>query len=170
MKSFPGTKKIRFEIFWLDDPEMVFRCDMFSNENQDCSQIVVEKINIVEHIEYLKLQDKIITQDKYNPSKFAKDGLVLAICESNFPHNITFMLIEPCSHIQWEYSYQDDKLNVIEPRKQKMNFVANLRDAFQNSIVRGINDSSRAMKIRPGDQELVGEDQQKDTFYIVGDL
>lgn len=55
LKSFPGTKKIRFEIFWLDDPETVFRCDMFSNENQDCSQIIVEKINIVEHIEYLKM-------------------------------------------------------------------------------------------------------------------
>lgn len=55
LKSIPGTKKIRFEIFWLDDPEMVFRCDMFSNENQDSSQIIIEKINIVEHIEYLKL-------------------------------------------------------------------------------------------------------------------
>lgn len=61
LKSIPGTKKIRFEIFWLDDPEMVFRCDMFSNENQDSSQIIIEKINIVEHIEYLKLQNRLIT-------------------------------------------------------------------------------------------------------------
>ena len=37
LKSLPGTKKIRFEIFWLDDPEMIFRSDMLSNENQDGS-------------------------------------------------------------------------------------------------------------------------------------
>lgn len=33
LKSIPGTKKLRFEIFWIEKPEIVFRCDMFSNEN-----------------------------------------------------------------------------------------------------------------------------------------
>jgi len=32
MKSIPGTKKIRFEIFWIQEPEYVFRCDFFENE------------------------------------------------------------------------------------------------------------------------------------------
>jgi len=48
LKSFPGTKKVRFEIFWVEEPKVVFRCDMFSNLNQDGSHIVIEKINIVE--------------------------------------------------------------------------------------------------------------------------
>jgi len=170
LKSIPGTKKIRFEIFWVDEPEVVFRCDMFSNENQDGSQIIIEKINIVEQLEQMKLQEGLITEERYDPAKFAKDGLVLAICESNFPHDISFMLIEPCSHIQWEYSYPDDKLNVIETRQQRLNFVTNLRDALASGILRGIDDEDRAKKIQPGEQELVGEEQNKDTYFHVGAL
>ena len=30
LKSLPNSKKIRFEIFWIDEPDTVFRCDMFS--------------------------------------------------------------------------------------------------------------------------------------------
>lgn len=55
LKSIPGTKKIRFEIFWVDEPDIVFRCDMFSNENQDGSQIIIEKINIVEQRDLQRL-------------------------------------------------------------------------------------------------------------------
>ncbi len=46
LKSIPGTKKFRFEIFWVEKPEIVFRCDIFSNENQDGCQMIIEKINI----------------------------------------------------------------------------------------------------------------------------
>ena len=99
LRSLPGAKKIRFEIFWVDAPDIVFRCDMFSSANQEGSQIIMEKINIVEQLEQLKLEKRLITEDQYDPTKFAKDGLVLAICESSFPHQISFMLIEPCSHI-----------------------------------------------------------------------
>jgi len=59
---------------------------MFSNENQDGSQIIMEKINIVEQRDLQRLQKGLYTEDQYDPSTFAKDGLVLAICESNFPH------------------------------------------------------------------------------------
>jgi hypothetical protein len=51
LRSLPGAKKIRFEIFWVDAPDIVFRCDMFSSANQDGSQIIMEKINIVEQLE-----------------------------------------------------------------------------------------------------------------------
>jgi hypothetical protein len=30
LKSMPACKKLRFEIFWVDDPSVVFRCDYFS--------------------------------------------------------------------------------------------------------------------------------------------
>lgn len=33
LKSLPGRKKIRFEIFWVEEPKLVFRCDMFSDIN-----------------------------------------------------------------------------------------------------------------------------------------
>lgn len=104
--------------------------------------MVIEKINIIEHIEWLNsqenFQDGRNTKDKYDPSTFAKDGLVLSIFESNFPHQVIFMLIEPCSHIQWEYKYKDSKLNIIESREQRLNFVANLKDTLSNGILRGI--------------------------------
>jgi len=48
LKSFPGAKKIRFEIFWIEEPDVVFRCDMFSEKNSDGSHMVIEKINIIE--------------------------------------------------------------------------------------------------------------------------
>ena len=61
--------------------------------------MVIERVNIIEHIEYLKVQKGSMSQDSYDPNKFAKDGLVLALHESAFPHQISFILIEPCSHI-----------------------------------------------------------------------
>jgi hypothetical protein len=30
LKSLPGLKKLRFEIFWVEDPKVVFRCDFLS--------------------------------------------------------------------------------------------------------------------------------------------
>jgi hypothetical protein len=51
LRSLPGAKKIRIEIFWVDAPDIVFRCDMFSSANQEGSQIIMEKINIVEQLE-----------------------------------------------------------------------------------------------------------------------
>ena len=116
LKSIPTAKKIRFEIFWVEEPTLIFRCDLFSSEKTDGSQIIIEKINIIEKLEQLKIQDGLMQESEYDPVKFAKDGLVLSICESTFPHNVSCMLIEPLSFIQWEYSYKTDRMNVIETR------------------------------------------------------
>lgn len=117
LKSRPGSKKIRFEIFWVDEPDVVFRCDMLSERDQEGSHMIIERINLVEQLEYLKRETGAISADEYDTRKFAKDGLVLALHEASFPHQISFMLIEPCSHIQWEHFYFDDKVNVIESRR-----------------------------------------------------
>jgi hypothetical protein len=86
LKSLPGAKKIRFEIFWIEEPDITFRCDLFSSGNQDGSQIIIEKINLVEQIEQLKVKKGDIEENDYDPTMFAKDGLVLSIYESTFPH------------------------------------------------------------------------------------
>jgi hypothetical protein len=119
----PGFKKIRFEVFWVEEPSLIFRCDLLSHKVQDGSHILMEKINIVDKLQQMRILSKEIASDQYKPEKFRKDGLVLAICESNFPHQICFMLIEPCSHIQWEFAYCDNKLSVIETRQQRLNFI-----------------------------------------------
>lgn len=80
------------------------------------------------------------------------------------------MLIEPCSRIQWEGSYQDEKLNVIESRQQRLNLVANLKEALSVGILRGTEDKQRSLRIEPGEQALTGDDQLKDTFYCKENL
>lgn len=46
-------------------------------------------------------------------------GFVLSISESAFPHEITLMLLEPCSHIFWQHIVKDDKISRIERRADK---------------------------------------------------
>jgi len=168
LKSIKGAKKTRIEIFWVDEPDIVFRCDMFSELSQDGSHLVIEKINLVEQLSLLK--NKNDKDSKYNPSSFAKDGLVLAICESNFPHKISFFVIEPCSHIQWEFSYSDEKLSVIETRQQRLNFVSNLYHTLNEGILRSIDDPEECITIKPGAQMQAGEDQSKQVYCCIGDI
>lgn len=52
-----------------------------------------------------------------------KDGLVLAVLEQGFPHEIFFTVLEPVSHIQWSWKLKDDKLNPIENRRETEYFV-----------------------------------------------
>jgi hypothetical protein len=35
----------------------------------------------------------------YEENKYIRDGMVLAVMEQGFPHQITFMVLEPLSHI-----------------------------------------------------------------------
>ena len=48
--------------------------------------------------------------------------MVLSISETCFPHQYNFMLLEPCSHIFWQHSYSDNKLNLMEKRDDKQCF------------------------------------------------
>ena len=102
--------------------------------------MVIERINLVEQMEFTKMKQQTIKEEDYDLAKFAKDGLVLAMHESSFPHQISFMLIEPCSHIQWEYAYFDDKVNVIESRRQRRNFIANIQTALSDGILRDLGE------------------------------
>ena len=48
--------------------------------------MVIERINLVELMEYTKMKQNKIREEDYDLAKFAKDGLVLAMHESSFPH------------------------------------------------------------------------------------
>lgn len=126
---------------------------------------MIEKFNLVEQVEFQKLREGSIESHEYQPQLYQKDGLVLSICESNFPHQVSFMLIEPCSHIQWEHSYSDEKLNIIETRQQRLNFIGNLHQSFDQGILRGVGDQKRSKKVSVGEQEFLGSDILKDTFF-----
>jgi hypothetical protein len=63
-------------------------------------------------------------------------GLVLSISETAFPHEITLMLLEPCSHIFWHYTVKDDKINRIERRADKQAFAVQIDQTLSGEITR----------------------------------
>lgn len=44
------------------------------------------------------------------------------------------MLLEPVSHIQWQYVIADDKLNPIENRKEKEYFIKHCKDLIESGL------------------------------------
>ena len=60
------------------------------------------------------------------------------------------MLIEPCSHIQWEFQYKDEKLNEIESRAQRINLVQTIHEAFKEGILRDCKRRDKTIRIKSG--------------------
>ena len=165
LKTRPGSKKLRCEIFWIDEPSIIYRCDMLSDHSQDGSHMIIEKFNLIERLYYLRRQKKLIAPEGYDPSIFTKDGLVLAMHESSFPHSINVMLIEPRSHIQWEYELGDDKVNVIESRRQRKNFVHCIQTALEEGILRDVGGKDSSDFEQLGSQMYAEDKLAKNTFY-----
>lgn len=88
IKHARNEKKYQFEMFAVDQQQVIFRADFLSQAQQQGKKLMVERFNIVQQMH----------QD-YEENKFMKDGMVLAVMEQGFPHSITFMLLEPVSHI-----------------------------------------------------------------------
>jgi hypothetical protein len=84
---------------------------------------MIERFNIVQQM----YQD-------FEENKFIKDGLVLSVLEQGFPHSITFLLLEPVSHIQWQHTITDDKLNPIENRHDKEYFVKTCKSLIEQGL------------------------------------
>ena len=93
----------------------------------------------------------------YEESKFIRDAMVLNIVEQSFPHRITFLLLEPSSHMQWQHVIDDDKLNQIETRHENEYFVKN----FKSCLERGVLGLGHQVNSKPNDD--------KDKFKI-GDV
>lgn len=96
------------------------------------NQILVERFSLAD--ETYRRQNPAQTSE-YNENGLNR-GLVLSISEAAFPHEITLMLLEPCSHIFWHYVVKDDKINRIEKRNDKQAFAINLDSSLQNEICR----------------------------------
>ena len=59
---------------------------------------------------------------------------MLAVLEQGFPHSMTFLVLEPISHIKWHYHLTDDKLNPIENRQEKEFFVKNCKPLIEHGL------------------------------------
>lgn len=68
--------------------------------------------------------------------------MVLTLTETSFPHQFNFMLLEPCSHIFWHYTYSDNKLNYMERRADKQAFAQILANSIETGIFRGVDKST----------------------------
>lgn len=123
----PDTSKVQLEIFWVDQPSIVFRTDFFCEKSYNGKKVLIERFNIIEQL-----------YQTFEESKFVKDALVLSFSENSFPHTIDITLLEPCSHIQWKYQYKDDKFNNIIGRRDKYNFVVQLKDVIDYGLLRGV--------------------------------
>lgn len=78
--------------------------------------------------------------------------MVLTLTETSFPHQFNFMLLEPCSHIFWHYTYSDNKLNYMERRADKQAFAQILANSIETGIFRGV-DKSTVKPIQIGFQQ-----------------
>ena len=123
IKHKPNEKKYQFEMFATDQPQVMFRADFLSQSQQQGKKLMIERFNVIQQLH----------QD-FEENKYMKDGMVLGILEQGFPHSVTFMLLEPVSHIQWQHVIADDKLNPIENRKEKEYFIKHCKDLIESGL------------------------------------
>lgn len=107
-------------MFAIDSPKVIFRADFLSQSQQQGKKLMVERFNIIQQLH----QD--FEENKYN-----RDGMVLGVMEQGFPHSLTFMVLEPLSHIQWQFTVTDDKLNPTENRTEKEFFVKTCKNQIE---------------------------------------
>lgn len=138
MDSMSGLNKVQVEIFTVEEPSLVYRCDFLTGSEDIGKQVLMERFS---------LQDEAIRQANSQMKGELMDdgrnrGLVLNISETAFPHSINIVLLEPCSHIFWSYTYRDDKLNRIEKRADKQAFAAHLNQSMTLELFRNVNKST----------------------------
>ncbi|CDW86114.1 UNKNOWN [Stylonychia lemnae] len=123
LKNLKDEKKYQFEMFCIEEPNALFRSEYYSQAQLKGKKLLIERFNIIQQMHH-----------DYEENKFIRDGMVLAVVEQSFPHQIIFMILEPASHIQWQFVIKDNKLNQIEDRVDKEYFV----DLAQTNINQGV--------------------------------
>jgi hypothetical protein len=76
IKSLRGSIKYQLEMFYVENPALVFRMDFYCENASHGKKILFERINIVQQL----------NQQDTEENKYAKDGLVISIIEQSFPH------------------------------------------------------------------------------------
>ena len=123
IKHAVDEMKYQFEMFAVDSPKIIFRADFLSQSQMQGKKMMVERFNIRQQM-----------HADYEENKYIRDGMVLAVMEQGFPHQITFMVLEPLSHIQWQFHVSDDKLNPTENRTEKEFFVLTCKQTLERGL------------------------------------
>lgn len=92
-----------------ENPSKIYKYDYFSDSVKNGRQIMSERFDLS-------------VRDDQGASRAQSSGMVFVISESCFPHQFNFLLLEPCSHIFWQHTLSDDKLNPIDSRQDKQAF------------------------------------------------
>jgi len=127
--SRPEWLKIQIEIFQVEDPSLVFRCDYLSTTVQNGRQLLIERFNLNQ-----KDEEQATEEEK---DKVRQKAMIFTLSETCFPHQFNFMLLEPCSHIFWFYTHRDNKLNYMERRMDKQAYARILLDSVKGGFFRG---------------------------------
>lgn len=77
--------------------------------------------------------------------KVRQKSMILSLTETSFPHQFNLMLLEPCSHIFWHFSHADNKLNLMERRRDKQAFARILSSSIEAGIFRDVVSSKVKM-------------------------
>jgi hypothetical protein len=169
--SKPEWSKIQVEIFQIENPSLIFRCDYFSSNKQNGRQVLIERFNLTDQIEITSGLNSEASSRQDIPGEEEDEtrskGMVFSISETSFPHQFNFMLLEPCSHIFWQYNYQDNKLNMMERRVDKQSFAQLLLNSVKGGVLREVNDRE-ILKVQPGYQvENVNQDSSKKMIKLL---
>lgn len=115
LASLMGQSKLEIEIFDLAEPDVIFKVEYLMSKENIGNQLLVERFSLTD--EAFRRHNPGLNPDQ-NENGINR-GFVFSISEQSFPHEITLMLLEPCSHIFWSYIYKDDKIGRIERRADK---------------------------------------------------
>jgi len=132
LASLPGQVKLEIEIFDLEEPSIIFKVEYLISQENVGNQLLVERFSLTD--EAYRRQNPGLSAN-YNENGLNR-GLVLSISEAAFPHEITLMLLEPCSHIFWHHTVKDDKINRIERRADKQAFAVQIDQTLSGEITR----------------------------------
>lgn len=102
----------------MEEPDIIFKVEYLISQEGVGNQLLVERFSLADETFRRRNPDR---NSEYNENGLNR-GLVLSISEVAFPHEITLMLLEPCSHIFWHFTVKDDKISRIERRADKQAF------------------------------------------------
>ena len=135
LDSIPNLSKLQIEIFAVEEAALVYRSDFLSSCDEIGKQVLMERFSLTD--EAIRVANTQLATELVDDGR--NRGLVLNISETSFPHTINVMLLEPCSHIFWSYSYRDDKLSRIEKRADKQAFAMHLNSSLEDQLLRDLD-------------------------------
>ena len=124
-----GQSMLQIDIHDIDEQTLIYRTNYYCPKNKIGKGIHMERLNFKQYIQNNNKVKKATQNNSQDISaeddletefhELSQKSYVLTISESSLPHEFSFTLLEPCSHIFWSHTYRNENLNQIESRANK---------------------------------------------------